>query len=116
MRKLLTLVACGVLFAGVSALKAADEGKKVTITGDAVCAKCALKEAKTCQNVVMVTKDGKTTNYYLEKNDFFKDAHQGLGICQASKDEPVKVKVTGTVVEKDGKHLLTPTAKITAAE
>jgi hypothetical protein len=116
MRKLLTLLACGVLFAGVSALAAADEGKKVTITGDAVCAKCALKEAKTCQNVVMVTKDGKTTNYYLEKNEFFKDAHQGLGICQASKDEPIKVKVTGTCVEKDGKHLLTPTEKIAKVE
>lgn len=116
MRKLFTLVACGVLFAGVSALHAADEGKKVTIQGDAVCAKCALKEAKTCQNVVMVTKDGKKTNYYLEKNEFFKDAHQGLGICQASKEEPIKVKVTGTCVEKDGKHLLTPTEKITKAD
>jgi hypothetical protein len=113
MRKLLTLVACGVLFAGVTALHAADEGKKVSIEGDAVCAKCALKEAKECQNAVTVTKDGKKTTYYLEKNEFFKDAHQGLGICQAKKDSPVKVKVTGTVVEKEGKKLLTPTEKIT---
>ena len=91
---------------------AADE----KIEGEAKCAKCALKETKTCQNVVMVTKDGKTTNYYLEQNDFSKKAHQGLGICQAKKDDPVKVKVTGTVVEKDGKNVLTPTAAITEAD
>jgi len=116
MRKLLTLVACGVLFAGVSALQADDKGKKVTIEGDGLCAKCALKEAKECQNAVIVTKDGKKTTYYLEKNDFFKDAHQGLKICTASKDKPVKVKVTGTLAEKDGKKILTPTEKIAKSD
>jgi hypothetical protein len=116
MRKLLMLAAVGVLFSGMSLLRAADEGKKETIKGDALCGKCALKETKTCQNVVIVTKDGKKTNYYLEKNDFFKDAHSGLGICTASKDSPVKVKVTGTVVEKDKKLFLTPTSKIEAVD
>ena len=52
MRKLLMLAAVGVLFSGVSALMAADD-KKVTVTGDGMCAKCALKETKTCQNVVI---------------------------------------------------------------
>jgi hypothetical protein len=112
MRKLLMLAAVGVLFSGMSLLRAADEGKKETIKGDALCGKCALKETKSCQNVVIVTKDGKKTNYYLEKNEFFKDAHAGLGICTATKDEPIKVKVTGTVVKKDDKLLLTPTSKI----
>jgi Family of unknown function (DUF6370) len=118
MRKLLMLAAVGVLFSGMSLLKAADEGKKETIKGDALCAKCALKEAgvKSCQNVVIVTKDDKKTKYYLEKNEFFKDAHQGLGICTATKDAPIKVKVTGTVVKKDDKLLLTPTEKIEKIE
>ena len=43
----------------------ADDDKKVTIKGDGMCAKCALKETKTCQNAVIVTKDGKKTTYYL---------------------------------------------------
>jgi hypothetical protein len=114
MRKILMLAAVGVLFSGLGLLKADDEGKKVTIKGDALCAKCALKEAdaKTCQNVVTVTKDGKKTKYYLTKNEFFKDAHQGLGICTASKDSPVKVEVTGTCEKKGEKLVLTPTSKI----
>ncbi len=93
---------------GLEPAQGADEGKKETIKGDGLCGKCALKETKTCQNVVIVTKDGKKTNYYLEKNEFFKDAHGGLGICTATKDEPIKVKVTGTVVKKDDKLILTP--------
>jgi hypothetical protein len=116
MRKLLMLAAVAVLFSGMSLLRAEDEAKKETIKGDGLCAKCALKETKSCQNAVIVTKDGKKTTYYLEKNDFFKDAHQGLGICTATKDEPIKVKVTGTVVKKDDKLYLTPTSKIEKIE
>jgi hypothetical protein len=116
MRKLLTLAAVGVLFSGLSLLRAADEGKKETIKGEALCGKCALKETKECQNVVIVTKDGKKTNYYLEKNEFFKAAHGDLGICTAPKEEPVKVKVTGTVVKKEDKLILTPTEKIEKLE
>jgi hypothetical protein len=106
MRKLLTLVAAGVLFSGVSALIAAD-GEKVTITGEGMCAKCALKETKSCQNVVIEDKDGKKTTYYIVANDVAKKAHQKEGFCQATKDDPIKVKVTGTVEEKDGKKELT---------
>jgi Family of unknown function (DUF6370) len=116
MRKLLTLAAVGVLFSGLSLLRAADEGKKETIKGEGLCGKCALKETKECQNVVIVTKDGKKTNYYLEKNEFFKAAHGELGICTATKEEPVKVKVTGTVVKKEDKLILTPTEKIEKLE
>lgn len=111
MRKLLTLAVCGVLTMGLGAVLA-DEGKKVTLEGEALCAKCALGETKECQNVVIVEKDGKKTNYYLEKNEFFKDAHSGLGICTAKKDKPVKVKVVGDVVKKDDKMVLTPTEKL----
>ncbi|QEH37467.1 hypothetical protein OJF2_60580 [Aquisphaera giovannonii] len=113
MRKLLTLVAVGVLFSGMTILKAADEGKKITIEGDGMCAKCAKvdKEAKKCQNVVIVTKDGKKTTYYLT-GKLSDESHKSMGFCGASKDEPVKVKVTGTCEKKDDKLVLTPTEKI----
>ena len=116
MSKFLTLAACGLLITGFSALQADEAGKKVTIEGDGVCAKCALKEAPACQNVVIVTKDGKKPKYYLEKNEFFKEAHQDLGICTAKEEDELKVKVTGTLTEKDGKKILTPTEKITEVE
>ncbi|MCA1684459.1 MAG: hypothetical protein LC745_00430 [Planctomycetia bacterium] len=99
MRKMIPLLAV-TLLTGVS-LAIAAEVK--TITGDAVCAKCALKEQPKCQNVVISEDGGKKTNYYLT-GAASKKAHQALGICTASKDAPVKVKVTGDVQEKDGKQ------------
>ena len=117
MRKLLTLLVVGAACSGLGLLRA-DEEKTITIEGDGLCAKCALKEkgVTSCQNAVIVTKDGKKTTYFLEKNDFFGPAHNDLGLCKASKDEPVKVKVTGTLVKKDDKHILTPTKKIEKVE
>jgi hypothetical protein len=117
MGKLFALLAAGVLFSGLSFVVAADDAKKtVTLTGDGLCAKCALKEAKTCQNAVIVTKNGKKTTYYLEPNALSKAAHQKLGFCSATKEDPAKVKVTGTVEEKDGKHILTLTKAPEKAE
>jgi hypothetical protein len=109
MRKLLVLAVAGVMFSGLTLLKAenSEEGKKVTISGEGMCAKCALKETKTCQNVVIETKDGKKTTYYLVANAVAKKAHQRDGFCQATKDDPIKVKVTGTCVKKDGKFEVT---------
>jgi hypothetical protein len=69
-----------------------------------VCAKCVLHETKTCQNVVQVEKDGKTVNYYLKQNDVSKAAHDP--ICSGGSE---KVTVTGTVKEKGGKEMMTPT-------
>ncbi len=112
MRKVFPLLAVAVLFSGLTVAFAAEE---ITITGDAVCAKCALKETKTCQNTITVEKDGKKTTYYLADNKVSKTAHGGLKICSAAKDEPVKVKATGTVEEKDGKKVFTAT-KVEAAE
>jgi len=106
MRKLLVLAAAGVMFSGLTLLKA-DDGKKVTISGDGMCAKCALKETKTCQNVVIETKDGKKTTYYIVHDAVAKKAHSRDGFCQATKDDPIKVKVTGTCVKKDDKLELT---------
>src|SRR5437879_6216414 len=101
-----------VLFAGMAGLllfalatpaPAAEEGKekghkeKVTITGEGKCAKCALKEADKCQNVIQVEEGGKKVNYYLAQNKIAKDFHEN--ICKESK----KVTATGTVKEVDGK-------------
>ncbi len=105
MRKLLALATAGVFFFGLALVKADD--KKVTIEGDGMCAKCALKETKTCQNAVIVTKDGKKETYYLVHEGVSKKSHGSLGFCQASKDEPIKVKVTGTVEKKDDKLMMT---------
>jgi hypothetical protein len=102
MRKLIPLLAV-TLLTGVS-LAIAAEVK--TITGDAVCAKCALKEQAKCQNVVITDDAGKKTNYYLVGAES-KKAHGALGICTASKDAPIKVKATGDVKEEAGKQVMT---------
>ena len=107
MRKLLALAAVGVLFTGLGVLRADDKSEKTTLKGDGMCAKCALKEADSCQNVVIVTKDGEKKTYYIVKNDVAKKAHGSMGFCRASKDKPAKVKITGTFEEKDGKLLFT---------
>ena len=99
-------VAAGLLLAvSTSRLLAVDDSsKEVTITGSMVCAKCSLHETKECQNVVQVEKDGKTVNYYLKQNDVSKAAHDP--ICGGTSE---KVTVTGTVKEKGGKEMMTPT-------
>ena len=99
-------VASGLLLAvSASRVLAADEAsKETTITGKMVCGKCVLHETKSCQNVVQVEKDGKTVNYYLKQNDVSKAAHEP--ICGGSSE---KVTVTGTVKEKGGKEMMTPT-------
>ena len=99
-------VAAGLLLAvSTPRLLAADAStNEVTITGSMVCGKCALHETKSCQNVVQVSQDGKTVNYYLKQNDVSKAAH--APICGGSSE---KVTVTGTVKEKDGKEMMTPT-------
>ena len=101
----LTVVAGLMLAVSTSRLLAADApGKEVTITGSMVCGKCALHLTDTCQNVVQVTQDGKTVNYFLTHNDVSKAAHGA--VCGGT---PEKVTVTGTLVEKKGKEILTPT-------
>jgi hypothetical protein len=107
MRKVLILAAVGVLFSGLGLLKAADSGDKITIKGDGLCAKCALKEESKCQNVVIVTKDGKESKYYFARNDVANKAHSKMGFCQATKDDPAKIKATGTCEKKDDKLVFT---------
>jgi len=106
--KLLLTLAAGVALAcftnRVMAADDADKAKETTITGTMVCGKCSLHETKSCQNVVQVQENGKTVNYYLKQNDVSKKQHEA--ICGGSSE---KVTVTGTVKEKDGKEMMTPT-------
>ena len=100
----LALAASLLLAASTSHLLAMDAaGKEVTITGSMVCGKCTLHLSQSCENVVQVQKDGKTINYFLVQNDVSKAAHGA--VCSGDAE---KVTVTGTLVEKDGKEVLTP--------
>jgi Family of unknown function (DUF6370) len=113
MRKFLMLLAVGVLCSSLGLLRADDSGKTITIKGDGLCAKCALKDkdAKKCRNAVIVTKDGKKITYYLS-GKLSDEVHKSMGFCSATKDEPVKVEVTGTCKKDGDKLVLTPTEKI----
>ena len=106
MKKILLFLAAGLLLAiSTTSLLAVDtDVKQVTITGSMVCGKCTLHETSSCQNVVQVSQDGKTVNYYLKQNDVSKAAHEP--ICGGASE---KVTVTGTVAMVDGKETLTPT-------
>ncbi|HEX9048253.1 MAG TPA: DUF6370 family protein [Verrucomicrobiae bacterium] len=100
--KLTIALLAGLAAASATTALAADE---TTITGTMVCGKCTLHDTKSCQNVVQVTgADGKTVNYYLKQNDISKAQHEA--ICQGGSE---KVTVTGTVKEKEGKKMMTPT-------
>jgi hypothetical protein len=68
-----------------------------TLEGEATCAKCSLKLADKCQFAITVEKDGKKETILADQNDVAKNFHKK--ICQ----DTVKVKVEGTVTEKDGK-------------
>jgi RecG-like helicase len=99
---LAAVAVAALMFAQVCTARAAD-AKEKTITGEGKCAKCALKETKTCQNVIQVKEGGKKVTYYLVHNDVSKKFHEN--ICQGTK----KVKATGKVKKVDGKLELTPT-------
>ena len=102
--KLSLALIAGLAFAGAGAAftALADDAKTVTITGNMVCGKCTLHETASSQNVIQVEKDGKTVNYYLTKNDTSDAMHDD--VCHGDTE---KVTATGTVVEKDGKEMLT---------
>src|SRR3989441_11883011 len=93
----------GLLLALASPTFAAEEGKEVTIKGDAKCAKCALKETEKCQTVIQAEEDGKTVTYYLANNKVAKEFHEE--VCKEAK----KATATGMVKEVDGKKQLTAT-------
>ena len=80
------------------------EDKEVTVTGETKCAKCILKKAEKCQNVIEAKgDDGKKVTYWLAKNDVSDNFKED--VCKDAK----KVTATGTVKEEDGKKVLTAT-------
>lgn len=99
---LIALSAAG-LFLMTAASSTLAEPKTVTLTGEGKCAKCALKEADKCQNVIQTKEDGKTVTYYVAKNDVADKFHKN--ICQGVK----QVTAKGTVKEVDGKKEFTAT-------
>jgi Rieske Fe-S protein len=89
----------GVAVALVVGLLAAGtvSAAETTLKGTLSCAKCALKKADKCQDVLTVTDDkGVATEYWIAKNEAAEKAgHQCKAEAQAT--------VTGEVSEKDGK-------------
>ncbi len=102
--KLTLALLASLAFAGTTMTVLADDSKETTITGSMVCGKCSLHITDKCQNVVQVTQDGKTVNYFLKQNDVSKAEHEA--VCHGDSEN---VTVTGTVAETDGKEILTPT-------
>ena len=100
-KSLITLFAAGLFTAAVAL--AADPAP-VTLVGAGQCAKCSLGLTDTCQNVVVVTKDGKDQIYFLTQNDLSQKFHDN--ICTETK----QIKVVGTVKEVAGKMEITPTS------
>lgn len=101
-----TVVAVALVLGFAGAALAADtpasKSAEVTLTGDVQCAMCILKkaDAKSCQDVLVVTDKASRTEYYLVKNavsDKF-----GMSCMKAR-----PAVATGTVSEKDGKKWLT---------
>ena len=100
MKTLSKFIVAGVAFSLALSVAFADE-KEQSIKGEGMCAKCELKETKTCQNVIKVKKGDKSIVYYLEQNDVSKGFHKNL--CSST----AKVSAMGTVKEVDGKQMLT---------
>jgi hypothetical protein len=95
--RILGLLACALMLAGLA--RAADEVR--TISGEAKCAKCALKLQDECQTVIQVKEGDIVINYYLADNDVAEAFHPK--VCHA----PAQVTATGTVKTVDGKLILT---------
>lgn len=93
--KLLTSLFATALFAALTAFAAEkapskeDSAKEESFTGWAQCAKCALGLTNSCQNALVVTKDGKEETFFLTQNAVSQDFHSN--VCSGQ----VEVKVTG---------------------
>jgi hypothetical protein len=71
------------------------DDKAKALEGKLVCTKCKLKETEECGNALVVKDGDKSTTYYLKDKGKKEEYH----VCSGEKD----AKVTGKVVEKDGK-------------
>lgn len=92
-----------VTLVGLSNNALAQEKKKdekKTLEGTLSCTKCALGETKTCGHALIVEENKKKVNYYLVDKGGKEPYHKEC--CTAD----VPAKVTGKVVEKDGKKTI----------
>lgn len=111
---MLRKIGFGIALVAVLALTVAvagEEVKKVKLKGMIACAKCILEVegVADCQSVLVVkSKDGEPTHYYVVKNEVAKEFGHA---CQSEKG----AVVIGTIEEKDGKLWLTP-SKMEAPE
>ncbi|MBT3594783.1 MAG: hypothetical protein HN505_02315 [Verrucomicrobia bacterium] len=71
--------------------------EKKTLTGEALCLKCELKQARTCQNAIRVSVDGKDLIYALDQNKVSRSFHSK--VCQST----VAVVAQGTIADINGK-------------
>jgi hypothetical protein len=79
------------------------EDKPITLKGEILCAKCALKEAKKCTTAIVVKEAGKNVVYYFNDKGAKEDYHEE--VCGGARKQGT---VTGTVAVKDGKKWITP--------
>lgn len=98
MKKLLTATFFGAAMAFTMINASAAEE---TLKGTATCAKCDLKTASDCTNVLVVKKDDEKVTYLLEGKADKESYHKQ--ICKESKE----VEMTGVVSEKDGEKIFT---------
>jgi hypothetical protein len=96
--KLLTSLFATALFAALTAFAAEkaptketpkDSAAEESFTGWAQCAKCALGLTNSCQNALVVNKDGKEETFFLAQNATSQDFHSN--VCSGQ----MQVKVTG---------------------
>ena len=98
MKTKLTILATIILTAMSLHVRAAD----TKIAGDAMCAKCELKQTDECQMAIKVKDtDGKSETLLVENNKIAKDFHNK--ICKETR----AVNGEGTISEKDGKKTVT---------
>jgi hypothetical protein len=71
--------------------------EKKTLTGEALCLKCELKQSRTCQNAIRVSVDGKDLIYALDQNKVSRSFHSK--VCQST----VAVVAQGTIADINGK-------------
>jgi hypothetical protein len=106
MRALLSVLAAlavGCLLVGGTLADDKPAAKEVTLKGEILCAKCALKEAKACQNAIKVKEAGKEVTYFFDDKGAKEEYHEE--VCGGDKKEGT---VKGTVSEKDGKKYIKP--------
>lgn len=111
MSKLFPFLAAGLVAVTFSSCSTThDNSSEVTLNGEMVCAKCKLHLTSTCQNVLQVSENGQTVNYFLAQNQTSKNFHNN--ICM---NDGEQATVTGTVQEQNGQEVLTP-IKIVASK